>query len=328
MAGRVFADSTWQRDRDPGGGYRLKAIGRRRSASLVLSRGDRLAQSLVTAQGALDTAHVDHLVSRSGTGPCRVGYSISGQGPVVMLLHSSVSGSRQWRALVDALDDRYTMVTVDLIGYGETPPWEAERPQRLTDQSALVHELAEQIGSPRALVGHSLGGSVALCAAAELGERLAGLILLEPNPFGLLQATRQAEFAEAWALRNAVKQAGRSGDWEVAAERFADYWNGAGSWVAMSEKRRRLFAEALRPNYHEWDAVLGAPVHDYVAAVRAQTSVTCARDTVPPIAAIVTLLQQRRPDWRYIWLEHGGHMAPLSRPELVNRIVSDALDQL
>jgi pimeloyl-ACP methyl ester carboxylesterase len=245
-----------------------------------------------------------------------------------MLLHSSVSGRRQWRALAGALDDRYTVVTVDLIGYGATPPWDAGRPQRLTDQSALVHELAGHVGPPLALVGHSIGGSVALCAAAELGERLTGLILLEPNPFSLLQAANQAEFAEAWALRNAVKQAGLSGDWDAAAEQFADYWNGAGSWGAMSDRRRRLFAEALRPNYHEWDAVLSAPADDYVAAVRAQTWVTCAQDTVPPIAKIIALLQQRRPDWRFIWLKHGGHMAPLSRPELVNPIVSQALDHL
>lgn len=39
---------------------------------------------------------------------------------------------------MNALDERYMMVAVDLIGYGETPPWEAERPQRLTDQSASV----------------------------------------------------------------------------------------------------------------------------------------------------------------------------------------------
>ena len=96
----------------------------------------------------------------------------------------------------------------------------------------------------------------------------------------------------------------------------------------MSGQRRRLFAEALRPHYHERDAVLSAPADDYVAAVRAQTWVTCAQDTVPPIAKIVSLLQERRPDWRFIWLEHGGHMAPLSRPELVNPIVSQALDHL
>jgi pimeloyl-ACP methyl ester carboxylesterase len=245
-----------------------------------------------------------------------------------MLLHSSVSGRGQWRALAGALADRYTVVTVDLIGYGAAPPWQAWRPQRLTGQSALVHELAERVGPPWALVGHSLGGSVALCAAAELGARLTGLILLEPNPFWLLRAANQAEFAEAWALRTAVKHAGRSGDWEGAAEQFADYWNGAGSWAAMSDQRRRLFAGALRPCYHESDAVLSAPAGDYVAGVRARTWVICAQDTVPPIAKIAALLQQRRPDWRFTWLEHGGHMAPLSRPELVNPIVSQALDHL
>jgi pimeloyl-ACP methyl ester carboxylesterase len=104
----------------------------------------------------------------------------------------------------------------------------ARRPQRLTDQSALVHELAEHIGAPLALVGHSLGGSIALCAAAELGERLAGLILLEPNPFWLLQAANQAEFAEAWALRplprssRFCRSAGPTGD--------SSGWSRAGIW--------------------------------------------------------------------------------------------------
>jgi len=248
------------------------------------------------------------------------GYEVSGAGPVVILVHSSVSGRRQWRSLTEALAGRYRVVALDLIGYGDRPPWNEPRPQRLTDQSALVRAIAEEVGEPLALVGHSFGGSVAMCAAAEMGARLPGLVLLEPNPFSLLRDQWPEEYREAAALRDAVK----AGD----AAQFVDYWNGAGTWEAMGADRRRSFAEALKPNYHEWDAVMDAPAERYVSAITASTHVVSADDTVPAIARIVSLLEEVRPDWRFTRIEGGGHMAPLTRPELVDPVVAFALDDL
>jgi pimeloyl-ACP methyl ester carboxylesterase len=42
-------------------------------------------------------------------------------GPVVMLVHSSPSGARQWRRLMEDLKDRFRVQAVNLFGYGETP---------------------------------------------------------------------------------------------------------------------------------------------------------------------------------------------------------------
>lgn len=243
--------------------------------------------------------------------------------PLVVLLHSSVSGRRQWRALTALLEDRYRIAALDLIGYGDSRPWPGDRPQRLVDQAAVVQAAGE---CPFALVGHSFGASVAVCAAAEFGDRLRTLILLEPNPFSLLRDDDAPAYAEAEALRDAVQAAARTGTWEQAAERFADYWNGQGTWAGMSDDRRRAFAEALRPNAHEWDAIMDAPAQEYVAAVTASTHVISARDTVSTIAALVRLLERMRPDWSFVQLPRGGHMAPLSEPGLVNPLVAAILD--
>jgi pimeloyl-ACP methyl ester carboxylesterase len=59
-------------------------------------------------------------------------------GPVVMLVHSSVSGARQWRRLMDDLKDQYRVRAVNLFGYGKTPSWPAEATQTLSDQANLV----------------------------------------------------------------------------------------------------------------------------------------------------------------------------------------------
>ncbi len=148
----------------------------------------------------------------------------TGSGPPVVLLHSSVSGNRQWKALTAELRDRHRVLAINLLGYGTTPPWPGGRPQRLTDQTALVHAVLADVDGPVALVGHSFGGAVAMRAAVELGDHVRALVLVEPNPFSLLAgAGRTDAFAEACALRDEVRRHGGAGEWAVVAERFADY---------------------------------------------------------------------------------------------------------
>jgi pimeloyl-ACP methyl ester carboxylesterase len=51
--------------------------------------------------------------------PVQVDFLEAGSsGPVVMLVHSSVSGARQWRRLMDDLKDRFRVRAVNLFGYG------------------------------------------------------------------------------------------------------------------------------------------------------------------------------------------------------------------
>jgi pimeloyl-ACP methyl ester carboxylesterase len=157
----------------------------------------------------------------------------AGAGPVVVLVHSSVAGARQWRRLMGELEDRYHLIAVNLYGYGRTPAWTAERKQTLADQAALVQAALPEHGPVR-LIGHSFGGAVAMKAAAALGPRVRQLILFEPNPFRLLaQGGRAEAFAEIAGLRDVVTRAAAAGDWTTAGRRFADYWGGAGTWDAM-----------------------------------------------------------------------------------------------
>jgi pimeloyl-ACP methyl ester carboxylesterase len=148
-------------------------------------------------------------------------------GPVVMLVHSSVSGARQWRRLMNDLKDRFRVRAVNLFGYGKTPPWPAETLQSLDDQARLVEAALPADADEIYLVGHSFGGSVAMKAAARLAARVTKLVLLETNPFYLLWLSgRRDAFAEAMDLRNCIKKFGALGEWATAAEKFADYWGG------------------------------------------------------------------------------------------------------
>jgi pimeloyl-ACP methyl ester carboxylesterase len=261
-------------------------------------------------------------------GILKIDHTDDGLGQPVVLIHSSVSANRQWRPLTEALKDRYRVLAINLFGYGETTPWPDTSPQSLYAQAQLVLALCEEIGSPVHLVGHSFGGSVALKAADLLGPRVGSLVLLEPNPFYLLkQNGRTQAFLESRILRDHVKFFGSLGDWPTVAERFADYWLGDGSWSTMPEKRRGAFADSLPPNFHEWDAVMDeeTTIEEW-KALTARTLVVSDAATRIPIREIVDIFAKACPHWTFHKIPEGGHMAPLTRPELVNPIVRQFLD--
>lgn len=261
-------------------------------------------------------------------GTLKIDYADEGQGEVVILVHSSVSANRQWRALSEALRDRYRVLAINLYGYGDTTEWPGTSPQSLYAQAQLVLALCDEVHGRIHLVGHSFGGSVAFKAARLLGTRVGNLILLEPNPFYLLrQAGRREAFLEARDLRDHVKCFGSLNEWPWVAQRFADYWLGDGSWNAMPEKRQAAFAQALRPNFHEWDAVMDeqTAIEEW-KALTARTLLVSDRATRLPIREIVDVLEKACPHWSFHFIEEGGHMAPLTRPELINPIIRRFLD--
>jgi pimeloyl-ACP methyl ester carboxylesterase len=252
----------------------------------------------------------------------------AGSGSVVMLLHSSVSGARQWRRLIDDLKGEFHVRAINLFGYGKTPAWPMGSSQTLDDQARLVEAALPADAGTVCLVGHSFGGSVAMKAAARLSGRVTKLVLLETNPFWLLdQAGRAEAFAEAMELRNVIKKFGALGKWSAAAEIFADYWGGAGSWQAMPPDRQSAFAEALKPNFSEWDAVMNetTPIEEWARVLPRSTLAVSDPCTVLPIREITALLREACPAWRHEEIVGAGHMAPLTRPDLVNPLVKSFL---
>jgi len=254
----------------------------------------------------------------------------AGSGEKVILIHSSVAGAKQWRSLMDALAGDFHVIAVNLFGYGKTRPWnEKGNLQRLEDQARLIEPFLHTDGKQISIVGHSFGGSVAMKAAALFKDYVKRLVLIEPNPFYLLHKHgRTAAYGEAVALRDLIKEHGKAGSWEIAAEKFADYWTGAGSWSAMPEERKEKFSHALKPNFHEWDAVMNEETSllEWERDLPRETTVISAADTVKSIDEIYKLLSESISGWKFERIDKGGHMAIMSKPDQVNPMVIAALN--
>src|SRR5690606_660841 len=195
----------------------------------------------------------------------------TGSGPPVILIHSSATGNWQWRRLIEDFGGRRRALAPNLYGYGRTPAWPEGCTQSLDDQAALIEAVAARTRGPLAIVGHSMGGAVAMKAALRLADRVAALALIAPNPSRLLAAHGRIDaFLEIEALHRLTKARGGARGWAHAGATFADYWGGAGSWDAMPEARRQAFLASFRNTFHEWDSVMGdlTPVGAYAPLAR------------------------------------------------------------
>ncbi len=93
---------------------------------------------------------------------------------MLVFVHGTRLTRSSWRAVVNELAGTYRCVSVDLPGHGGM----ADRPFTLDAAVATVVDAIDRLGAERAvLVGHSLGGYVAMAAAASAPARVSGLVL-------------------------------------------------------------------------------------------------------------------------------------------------------
>jgi pimeloyl-ACP methyl ester carboxylesterase len=119
---------------------------------------------------------MQHAVNRG----FRIAYDAQGKGPAVLLQHGLLSRRGTWHAngFVAALARRYTVVTVDSLGHGDSDkpadPAAYRRDARADDLAAVL----DAIGAPRAHVaGYSMGGWIATGFAARHPHRLLSLTI-------------------------------------------------------------------------------------------------------------------------------------------------------
>lgn len=263
------------------------------------------------------------------SGKLQIDFTEAGAGEPVVLVHSSVSGNRQWKRLVQDLQPHYRVIALNLFGYGETTTWKGPSRQTMADQAGLVLKLVADFPGPVRLVGHSFGGSVACQAATLLGERVSHLCLFEPTLFHLLaQNGRHEAYAEAMALRDFVRRQGGKGHWAAVAEYFVDFWLGAGAWAEMAAERQLAYMQLLRPNYHEWDSVDSyRTTLEELDRIRARVMMVYSPDARRPSREIAQLFREQCPDWSVVRIADGGHMAPLTHPEVVNPLICGFLGE-
>lgn len=256
---------------------------------------------------------------------CRLAYDVQGQGPPVLLIQGVGVHGDGWRPQVEALSDRYTCLSFDNRGMGESQPAGAPVTVEQMAEDAVALLDAEGWGSAH-VIGHSLGGLVALELALSVRQRVRSLALL-------------CTFASG---RDAAPPTPRM------------IWIGLRTRVGTRRMRRRAFlqlvmspgtteanpdelAERLVPLFGHDLADQPPIVNRQLAAMRAYNAasrlgelaglpslvVNAVHDPIAPPRAGRVLAGI--PGSRYVELADASHGVPIQYPDRINALLLDHL---
>jgi pimeloyl-ACP methyl ester carboxylesterase len=113
----------------------------------------------------------------------RVRYLTAGSGPAVVLIHGITSSADTWRPAMAGLSREHTVIAPDLLGHGASAKPRGD--YSLGAYASGVRDLLAALGHDRVtVVGHSLGGGVAMQFAYQFPERSERLVLVSSGGLG------------------------------------------------------------------------------------------------------------------------------------------------
>jgi pimeloyl-ACP methyl ester carboxylesterase len=183
-------------------------------------------------------------------------YRTAGAGPPVLLIHGMVNSSRHWERVALALADSYRVIAPDLIGHGDSATPRGD--YSLGAHAASIRDLLATIGVERAtVVGHSLGGGVAMQFFYQFPQRTERLALVSSGGLGreVSPLLRAAALPGAAILLRAAAQPPLVDAIAAAGGRLRDRGSSKGVYLEavaralrplQEQGSRRAFLETLR----------------------------------------------------------------------------------
>jgi len=241
----------------------------------------------------------------------------------VVLVHGlGKAAARDWAKLMPALAERYRVAALDLPGFGHS-----DKGNHLysPDNFARVLDavLEGRVKRPFALIGHSMGGTVALAYATAYPQRVRRLVLIDVA--GVLHRSVYAEFLAIAGVQRAI---GMDSPWYESVVRAIQAR--VENWPIHGELALEHAGVRQRVLRGDPSAISAFAMveHDFSRALRAIAAPTLviwgAEDTIAPLRT-GQALASAIPRARLVVLEGAGHAPQLEIPSRFNPIVLDEL---
>jgi pimeloyl-ACP methyl ester carboxylesterase len=264
-----------------------------------------------------------------------VGYLTAGEGPLIVLGHGIASSREAWRHVIPQLAERYTVVAPDAFGHGRSAKPRGD--YSLGAYASGIRDLLGVLGFDRAtVVGHSLGGGIAMQAAYQFPEYVERLVLVSSGGLGrevspILRAASLpgselvlSLIARDWAVR-AGDAVGRAAD-RVGLRARPDLAEVARGYASLADAdARHAFLQTLRAVVDLRGQTVSALDRLYLAEQMPTLIVWGSNDPIIP-AAHGREAHRRIPGSRFVEVPGAGHWPMLDDPERFARELIDFME--
>jgi pimeloyl-ACP methyl ester carboxylesterase len=262
----------------------------------------------------------------------RVIYRMAGSGPPVVLIHGMVNSSRHWEAVALRLADSYTVVAPDLIGHGDSATPRGD--YSLGAHAAFIRDLLTAIGIESAtVVGHSLGGGVAMQFFYQFPQRTERLVLVSSGGLGheVSPLLRTAALPGASTLLAVVAHRGVVSAVAAAGGELRRRGSGKGFYLEAiaralrplsKPESREAFLQTLRSVIDVRGQRVSARDRLYLLERMPTLIVWGERDNTIPISH-ARAMHELAPRSRFHTLPRAAHFPHLEDPDGLARVLRD-----
>jgi len=244
-------------------------------------------------------------------------YREAGHGPIVILLHGLGGDSSRWLPTMTALAGEYRLIAPDQIGFGQS-----EKPLVNYNHGLLAEFLGEflrTIGVSKAsLVGHSMGGYVAMHVALHSPEMVERLVLVDGGGIG----TNPPRSPHLVRIQNGTTLAETREYFELL---FHDKSRVTDELVRENYRRRLQVAFTISKMQEARANNVAIISHEQAARITAPTLIVWGQydALLPPTMAEV--LRRAIPNSRVALIDKAGHLPQVEQPEQFHRLLREFL---
>jgi pimeloyl-ACP methyl ester carboxylesterase len=261
----------------------------------------------------------------------RVAYREAGQGPAVLLVHGMAGSSRTWRAILPRLSERHRVLAPDLLGHGQSAKPRGD--YSLGAFAVWLRDFLDVLGVARVtLVGHSLGGGVAMQFVHQHPDYCDRLVLISSGGLGpelgktlRLMSAPGAEFvlpviAPPFAVSLGDKIKSRLGAMGIHSARAEETWN---AYSSLSDRNsREAFLRTLRSVADYRGQAVSAFNRLHFASGLSTLLIWGDDDAIIPVAH-AGAAQRAQPGSRLVVLPRVGHYPHVEAADTVSTEIQE-----
>jgi pimeloyl-ACP methyl ester carboxylesterase len=262
----------------------------------------------------------------------RAVYRVAGNGPNLVLIHGMINSSRHWEEVAKRLAGSYRVIAPDLIGHGDAATPRGD--YSLGAHAASIRDLLTTIGVERAtIVGHSLGGGVAMQFFYQFPQRTERLVLISSGGLGddVSPLLRGAALPGSAALLRLATRPQVVGSLAAVGGRLRARGNNTGVYLQAVARAlgplqepgsRRAFLQTLRAVIDVQGQKVSARDRLYLLGEMPTLIVWGERDRTIPLQHGLEA-QQSIPNCRFETLPRAAHFPNLEDPEGLAAVLGD-----